>query len=389
MRALRTQVAIVGAGPAGLLLSHLLNLQGVESIVVEQRSREYAEQRVRAGLLEQRTVDLLRQAGLAERLDRQGLVHDGFEVRFEGRSHRIDTRELVGRTVTMYGQQEVVKDLIRARLVTEAQLHFDVGDVAIHNVDTDSPTLRFTLHGEQVEVSPDFVVGCDGFHGISRKSIPVDALSIYERVYPFAWLGILAEAPPVNPELVYAVHERGFSLHSMRSPKVSRLYLEVAPNAVLADWPDAKIWAELELRLALAVGPSLKDGPILERSITTMRSFVVEPMQYRRLFLAGDAAHVVPPTAAKGLNLAVADVRVLAEAFGSFYVGGNREPLERYSETCLAGVWRAQEFSAWMTWLLHRGSGADAFEGMLRRSRLQHLVSSRAAATSFVENYVG
>jgi p-hydroxybenzoate 3-monooxygenase len=389
MRRWQTQVVIVGAGPSGLLLSHLLARQGLHSIVIERRSREYVEQRVRAGLLEQGTVEVLREAGVAGRLDREGLVHEGFELRFDGGQHRLPFAELTGWTTCMYGQQEVVKDLIRAREATGGQLHFEVEDAVPLDVETDAPRVRCTVQGEPVEILGDFVAGCDGFHGVCRPSIPSGVLATYEHAYPFAWLGILAAVAPSTEELIYAVHERGFALHSMRSPTISRFYLQVAPGEPLGDWPDDRIWAELRTRFALRGGHVLNEGPILSRGVTAMRSFVVEPMQYGRLFLVGDAAHIVPPSAAKGLNLAVADVRILAAAFAAWYADGRRELLDGYSRACLAAVWQGQEFSALMTSLLHRFPDEDRYAVRLRQARLRDLVTSRAAATAFAENYVG
>jgi p-hydroxybenzoate 3-monooxygenase len=389
MRLIRTQVGIVGAGPSGLLLSHLLHLHGVESIVVESRSKEYVEKRVRAGQLQQSTVDLLRDAGLGARLDREGLIHEGLELRFDDRSHRMPFTDLTGHTVCIYGQQEVVKDLIKVRMTAGGQLHFAVDDVAIFDIESDSPVLRCTLDGEAVQVVCDFIAGCDGFHGVSRRSIPVNALSIYEQVYPFAWLGILAAVPPSTKELVFSVHNRGFALHSMRSTRASRLYLQVATGEDLANWPNERIWKELHARSGLGGSFQLTEGPVLEKSILGLRSFVVEPMQHGRLFLVGDAAHIVPPTAAKGLNLAVADTASLAEAFASWYSNKVREPLDGYSSKALRRVWRAQEFSAWMTSLLHRLPDDSQFETKLQRSQLEHLVSSSSMATNFAENYVG
>ncbi len=389
MRLIRTQVGIIGAGPSGLLLSHLLHLHGIESIVVEARSREYVEKRVRAGQLQQSTVDLLRDAGLGARLDCEGLTHEGFELRFDDRSHRMPFAELTGRTVKIYGQQEVVKDLIKARMAAGGQLHFTVDDVAIFGMNSDSPVMCCTLDGEYAQITCDFIAGCDGFHGVARKSVPGNALSVYEKVYPFAWLGILAAAPPTTKELVFSVHDRGFALHSVRSPHVSRLYLQVAGGEDLTNWPDERIWKELHARLSLDSSSQLTEGPVLEKSIVTLRSFVVEPMQHGRLFLVGDAAHIVPPTAAKGLNLAVTDTALLAEAFAAWYLNSARESLDGYSANALRTVWRAQEFSAWMTSLLHRFPDDAQFETKLQRSQLEHLVSSSAAAMNFAENYVG
>ena len=386
-----TQVGIVGAGPAGLLLAHLLHLRGIESVVLEARSREYVEARVRAGVLEQTTVDLLDSAGVAERLHREGLVHHGLELRFDGRGHRIDFAELTGgRAITVYGQQEVVKDLIAARMDAGGELRFEVEDVSLHDLESDRPCIRFSHEGSEHELRCDVVAGCDGFHGISRPTVPDDVLRIYEREYPFAWLGILAEVAPSNEELIYCHHDRGFALHSMRSPTLTRLYLQCAPDADIEEWPDERIWEELQTRLATAEGDFvLEQGPLVEKGITPMRSFVAEPLRHGRLFLAGDAAHIVPPTGAKGLNLAAADVRVLSEALGAWYDGGDETGLDAYSDTCLRRVWRVQHFSWWMTSMLHRFGGDDPFEPRLQRSQLHYVVSSRAAATTLAENYVG
>ena len=386
-----TQVGIVGAGPAGLLLAHLLHLRGIESVVLEARSREYVEARVRAGVLEQTTVDLLDSAGVAERLHREGLVHRGLELRFDGRGHRIDFAELTGgRAITVYGQQEVVKDLIAARMDTGGELRFEVEDVSLHDLESDRPCIRFGHEGSEHELRCDVVAGCDGFHGISRPTVPDDVLRIYEREYPFAWLGILAEVAPSSEELIYCHHDRGFALHSMRSPTLTRLYLQCAPDADIEEWPDERIWEELRTRLATADGDFvLEQGPLVEKGITPMRSFVAEPLRYGLLFLAGDAAHIVPPTGAKGLNLSAADVRVLSEALGAWYEGGDESGLDAYSDTCLRRVWRVQHFSWWMTSMLHRFGGDDPFEPRLQRSQLHYVVSSRAAATTLAENYVG
>jgi p-hydroxybenzoate 3-monooxygenase len=386
MRTISTQVVIVGAGPAGLLLSHLLHQQGIDSVVLEVRSREYVEQRVRAGLLEHGTVDVLRQAGLAGRLDRQGLVHGGLLLRFDGGQHRIPFGDLTGWTTTMYGQQEVVKDLIAARLADAGQVHFGVADVTVRDV-ASRAVVTGTLDDGPVQVEGDFLAGCDGFHGVCRQSVPAGQLTSFQHDYPFGWLGILAQAPPANTELVYAAHQRGFALHSMRSPTVSRLYLQVSRDETLDQWSDDRIWAELGIRLAVDGGETIIQGPITGRSITQMRSLVVEPMQYRRLFLVGDAAHIVPPSAAKGLNLAVSDVRQLADAFGAWYDDGDRAPLDDYSRTCLPTVWQAQEFSELMTALLHSGPGG--YQDRLRIARLRELVTSHATALSFAEGYVG
>jgi p-hydroxybenzoate 3-monooxygenase len=386
---MRTQVGIIGAGPAGLLLSHLLYLEGIESVILEDRSRAYVEDRIRAGVLEQGTADLLVETGIGERMRREGLVHHGIELRFNGEGHRIDFADLTGgKGVVVYGQHEVVKDLIAARLAAEGTILFGVADVSVHDLDGARPSIRFRQDGEARELSCDAIAGCDGFHGICRPSIPDGVLTVFERTYPFAWLGILAEAPPVSEELIYAHHEHGFALFSMRSPEITRLYLQCAPDEDLAAWPDERIWAELRTRLAGGDRP-LVEGPVLQKGVTGMRSFVAEPMQYGRLFLAGDAAHIVPPTGAKGMNLAVADVRVLARALAAFYRSGNTDLLDRYSEICLRRIWKAQRFSWWMTSMLHRFGEASPFDRRRQLAELDYVTSSRAAAASLAENYVG
>jgi len=386
----RTQVAIVGAGPAGLVLSHLLGLQGIESVVLEHRSREYVEARVRAGVLEHGSVDLLREMGVGARMDREGLIHHGLELRFEGTGHRVPLTELSGgRSIMVYGQQEVVKDLIAARLAAGGPLLFEVEDVGLHDLDGERPRVTFRHGGEDHELTCDYIAGCDGFHGVSRPAIPAGALRVYERVYPFAWLGILAAAPVSTDELIYAYHERGFALHSMRSPTLCRLYVQCPAGDRVEEWPDERIWGELHARLEMRDGWRLNEGPILDKGITQMRSYVVEPMQYGRLFLAGDAAHVVPPTGAKGMNLAIADVKVLAEALAAWYCAGRGDLLEGYSATCLRRVWRAEHFSWWMTSMLHRVDADDGFQHRLQLSQLRYTVTSRAAATSLAENYTG
>ena len=387
---LRTQVGIVGAGPAGLLLSHLLHLEGIESVVVESRGRDYVEQRVRAGVLEQGSVDLLVQAGVGERLRREGLVHHGIELRFGGRGHRIDMTELTGgRSITVYGQQEVVKDLIRARLDAGGQVLFDASEVSVHALESARPRIRFRRGGEEAELHCDVIAGCDGFHGICRPSVPSGVLAAFERSYPFAWLGILAQAAPSHEELIYAYHERGFALFSMRSPTITRLYLQVAPEEDIGQWSDDRIWQELHTRLETDDGWKLNEGPVLEKGITGMRSHVTEPMQHGRLFLAGDSAHIVPPTGAKGMNLAVADVHVLCRALTAFFKSQREDLLATYSQTCLKRVWRAEHFSWWMTSMLHRFPGDDGFGHRLQRSQLDYVVGSRSAAASLAENYVG
>ncbi|HYT29318.1 MAG TPA: 4-hydroxybenzoate 3-monooxygenase [Actinomycetota bacterium] len=386
---MRTQVGIVGAGPAGLMLSHLLHLEGIESVVLEARSREYVEQRVRAGVLEQGTVDLLRDTGLGDRLRREGLVHHGIELRFDGRGHRIALSDLTGgRSIFIYGQQEVVKDLIRARLQAGGTIRFEVEDVRLSGIDSPNPTIHYRDEGRDVDVTCDVIAGCDGFHGVSREAVPQGSLRSFQHEYPFAWLGVLAAVAPSTDELIYAYHDRGFALHSLRSPQISRLYLQVDPSEDVDDWPDDRIWEELRTRLH-ADGWTLADGPILEKGITPLRSFVAEPMQYGRLFLAGDAAHIVPATGAKGLNLAVADVRVLAEAIAGWYGTGNTDLLDGYSARCLRRVWRVQEFSSSMSSMLHRFPDDDGFRGRVQRAQLEWISRSEAAARSLAENYVG
>jgi p-hydroxybenzoate 3-monooxygenase len=386
----RTQVGIVGAGPAGLVLGQLLHQRGIDAVVLEARSREYVEQRVRAGVLEQGTVDLMKAMGVGERMERQGLVHTGVELRFAGRGHRIDFADLTGgRAITVYGQQEVVKDLIAARLDFGGELLFEVEDVRPEGIETDTPSLRFRHAGEEHTLECDVIAGCDGFHGVCRDAVPEGALSFHEREWPFAWLGILAEAAPSSDELIYAHHERGFALQSMRSPEVTRLYLQCPPTDEIESWPDERIWEELELRLASG-DFHLNQGPIFERGITPMRSFVTEPMQHGRLYLAGDAVHIVPPTGAKGLNLAVADVRVLAEALERWFATGEVDLLRGYSETCLRRVWHTQHFSWWMTSMLHRmPDDVDGFQAKLQIAQLDYVCASRAASQSLAENYVG
>ena len=386
----RTQVAIIGAGPAGLTLGQLLHTHGIECVIVEQRDRSYVERRLRAGVLEHGTADLFRSLGVGDRMDREGLVHHGVHLQFDGERHRIDLSELTGgRAITVYGQHEIVKDLIAARMAAGGELCFEAHDVTLHDVGTDRPRVRFRCDGSDREIEADFIAGCDGSHGVSRSAIPAGALRMFERTYPFAWLGILAAVPPSLDELIYAYHERGFALHSMRTPSVTRLYVQCPPDDTLDAWPDDRVWIELRARLEMSDGWTLRDGPVLEKSITTMRSTVVEPMQWGRLFLAGDAAHVVPPTGAKGLNLAVADVRVLGDALARWYRTGDRSRLDQYSATCLRRVWRAVHFSWWMTSMLHRAPSDDAFQQRLQLSQLRYVVGSRAAATSLAENYVG
>ncbi|HTZ46010.1 MAG TPA: 4-hydroxybenzoate 3-monooxygenase [Verrucomicrobiae bacterium] len=385
---MRTQVGIIGAGPAGLTLAHLLHLQGIESLVLERHTREYVETRVRAGVLEQGTVDILCGSGVGERLKREGLLHQGIELRFAGKGHRIDFEDLVGKSITVYAQQEVVKDLIAARLADRAPIFFEAEAMRIDDYDS-APVIHYQHQGTSHEIACDFIAGCDGFHGICRPAVPEEQLQIHERHYPFAWLGILAQVPPASHELIYTYHERGFSLLSMRSPEISRLYLQCAPDEDIQNWPDDRIWEELRTRMATLNGFLLQDGPILQKGITPMRSFVAAPMQFGRLFLLGDAAHIVPPTGAKGLNLAVADVRVLTRGFIEFYKRGDREPLRQFSDRCLRRVWKCQRFSWWMTSMLHRFPGEDSFSHHLHLAELGYVTGSRAASTTLAENYVG
>jgi p-hydroxybenzoate 3-monooxygenase len=389
MRTRRTQVGIVGAGPAGLLLSHLLALRGIDSVVVELRSRAYCEARQRAGVLEQGSVNLLRAAGLADRLDTEGLEHGGIYLQFGGERRHLDFKDLAGAAVTVYAQTEVVKDLIAARLAAGAAIEFEITDTEVADLETGRPVLRYTsADGVRHEVICDAIAGCDGFHGICRPAIPAARQTVSEREYPYAWLGILAQVPPSTDELIYAHHPRGFALHSLRTPQISRLYLQVPPGTDVAGWPDDRIWAELQLRLGLP-GWDLREGPVLEKSVTPMRSYVSEPMRHGRLFLAGDSAHIVPPTGAKGLNLALADVAILADALGALLVDGRSELADAYSATCLERVWRSTHFSWWMTSMLHGTPGADAMEARLQLSQLRYVTSSRAAAVSLAENYTG
>jgi len=386
---MRTQVGIVGAGPAGLVLSHLLHLQGIESVVVESCRRDYVEQRIRAGVLEQGTVDLLVESGVGERLKREGLVHRGIELRFGGMGHRIDLAELTGgKAITIYAQHEVIKDLIEARLTAKGEILFEAEAMRLRDIEG-HPKIVFTHQGATQELECDFVAGCDGFHGICRPAMPSSALRVHERIYPFAWLGILAQVPPASDELIYTYHENGFALLSMRSPEISRLYLQCSPDEDIANWADDRIWDELRLRMATRDGWILKDGPVLQKGITPMRSFVAEPMQFGKLFLLGDAAHIVPPTGAKGLNLAVSDVRVLTRALLDFYKAGKKEGLESYSEKCSRRVWKVQRFSWWMTSMLHRFQNEDSFSHNIHIAELDYVTSSRAAATTLAENYVG
>jgi p-hydroxybenzoate 3-monooxygenase len=380
----RTQVGIVGAGPAGLLLARMLHLQGIESVVLECHDRGYIEARVRAGVLEYGTAQTLRDVGIGERMDAEGMSHTGTELRFDRTRHRIDFAALTGRSIMVYGQQEVVKDLVAAG---PAELRFDIDEVALHDLDSDRPRITFVENGSAVELTCDFAVGADGFHGVSRGCIP--DLTVFERHYPFAWLGILAQAPPSSAELIYARTDRGFALHSMRSPEITRMYLQVPADESVDAWPDERIWSELHERLGTDDGFALTEGPLLDKGVTPMRSFVTSPMQFGRLFLAGDAAHIVPPTGAKGMNLAIADVRLLSHALGAFYADGRTDLLDAYTETALRRVWRATHFSWWMTTMLHVDPDADGFAQQLARAQLEYVTTSPAMATSLAENYTG
>ncbi len=387
---MRTSVAIIGAGPAGLLLSHLLHQQGVDSVVLESRDRQYCEQRQRAGMIEHGVVELLRGCGVGERMDREGFAHDGIELRFDGRSHRMDFRALTGRGVMIYAQTEIVKDLIARRTADNGRLLFEAPATEIEGIETDQPRVRFTHEGAEEVLECDVVAACDGFHGIGRTTLPSRVACTYEKSYPFAWLGIMADVAPSCEELIYAHHANGFALHSMRSESVSRLYLQVPADTDPADWSDQRIWDELATRFGLRDSDwELHRGPITDKGVTPMRSFVTEPMRHGRLFLAGDAAHIVPPTGAKGLNLALRDVSLLAEALTAWYTTADPGPLDDYSETALRRVWRAEHFSYWMTSLLHVHPDGDEFDRRLQLSHLNHIVDLPAAATHLAENYSG
>jgi len=388
MKETRTQVVIVGAGPAGLLLGQLLQSAGVDNVVLERRSREYVEQRVRAGVIEYGVANLIDDAGAGERMRREGLVHHGVEFRFEHHAHRVALSELAdGRAITVYGQQEVVKDLIALRLGAGAPLHFDAEVTVVDGLTSDAPFVDVEGADGTTRISCEYVAGCDGSFGVASRSIPTTLHRKYERTYPFSWLGILAEVPPSNEELVYCRHENGFALSSMRSPTLSRLYLGVEPNDTLDEWSDDRIWDELNVRLATEATPAINQGRVVERSITSMRSVVVAPMRHGRLFLAGDAAHIVPPTGAKGMNLALADVRVLAGALLAQLQRKDDTLLAAYSATCLERVWRAEEFSNYMTQMLHP-NGDDDFENGVQLARLRQAVNSREASTVLARNYV-
>jgi len=387
---MRTQVGIVGAGPAGLLLSHLLHLEGIESVVIEARSRAEIESTIRAGVLEQGTVDLLVEVGVGERMRREGAVHRGINLRFSGETHRIDLHELTGgKAITVYAQHEVIKDLVAARIATGGALLFEVSEVTLHDVETRTPRIRFRHEGGQREIACDFIAGCDGFHGVCRSAIPQERRTDYQHVYPFGWFGILAEAPRSTEELIYTRHERGFALVSTRSPELQRLYFQCDPRDDEDRWSDERIWEEFRARLEGKDGFRLAEGPIVQKGIVAMRSFVIDPMRHGRLFLAGDAAHIVPPTGAKGMNLAIADVDVLAGAIDRLLRAGDETGLDAYSATCAQRVWRVQHFSWWMTSMLHRYDDRDPFQQRLQFAQLNQVASSHAFQTALAENYVG
>jgi p-hydroxybenzoate 3-monooxygenase len=384
---MRTQVGIIGAGPAGLMLAHLLRLQGIESIVIENRTRDYIENRIRAGLIEDWAANFLTEIGLGERMNRESMVHWGNHIGINGDLHHLDFKKLVGKRITIYGQQEIVRDMVARRLADGAPLLFEVDEVSVRDIDGKKPKIRFTHDGKAQEIDCDFIAGCDGFHGICRPSFPDGVLTAYDRDYPFGWLGILADSPPPDHELIYSYTDRGFALYTMRSPTVSRLYLQCDHDEDIANWPDARIWEELHTRLGGA--RKLEEGKILQKGITPMRSFVCEPMQYKRLFLAGDSAHIVPPTGAKGMNLAFADVVFLSRALEAHYKNKRDDLLESYSATCLRRVWKAQRFSWWMTQIMHRFPHETAFDRRRQLADLDYLTGSEAAAKSLVEQYVG
>jgi p-hydroxybenzoate 3-monooxygenase len=385
----RTQVAIIGAGPAGLMLSHLLARRGIDTVILERRSREYVESRIRAGVLEHQSAEALRQAGVGARMDRQGMAHASIDLAFSGAHHRIELERLTAKKIMVYGQHEVVKDLIAKRLDDGGEILFEADVSAIDGLDGDRPTVRYTHDGQDHELACDFVAGCDGYHGVSRASAPEGAIATHERSYPYAWLGVLAEAAPTSDELVYARHDNGFALYSMRSPEVTRLYIQCRPDEDPDAWSDRALWDELHRRLETGDGWTINEGPILQKNVAPMRSFVAEPMRYKRLFLAGDAAHIVPPTGAKGMNLALADVQVLAPALARWFDRGDARGLDAYSDTCLKRVWKVQRFSVWMTRMLHAQPDADVFEQRLQQAELDSVAASDSAARHLAENYVG
>ena len=387
---MQTQVGIIGAGPAGLLLSHILHLHGIESVVLEKHSKDYIESRVRAGVLEQASVTLLSEVGLGERLQREGMQHHGFEIRFGSRSHRINFDELTdGKGITVYGQQEVVKDIIAARLTAGGQISFEVDKVSIHDQLSEQPFIEYLLAGENHKLNCDFIIGCDGFHGISRKTIPKNVISSFNHTYPFAWLGVLVQAPPSSDELIYSNSVSGFALHSMRSPAITRNYIQCPPDDVIEDWSNDRIWQELHARLETVPDWKLVEGKILEKGITPMRSFVCETMRHGRLYLAGDATHIVPPTGAKGMNLAISDIRFLSQALSDWYRSGSEDLLNSYSTNCLRRVWQGERFSWYMTSLLHKFPDDNRFQHRLQQAELDYLSNSKAASAALAESYVG
>lgn len=387
---MRTQVGIIGSGPSGLLLSQLLHLQGIDNVVLERRSQEYVLGRIRAGVLEQGAVDMLRAAGVADRMDREGLVHEGFDICFGDRRHRIDLKKHTGKVVTVYGQTEVTKDLMDARAAAGGHLVYEAENVQIEDLDSDSPTLTYSKDGKEERITCDFIAGCDGFRGVSRRYIPEKILKTHQRIYPFGWLGILSETPPVSDELIYVNHWRGFALCSMRSPTRSRYYIQCAFDEDLEEWTDDRFWDELRVRLPSSAAESIEMGPSIEKSIAPLRSFIAEPMRHRRLFLAGDAAHIVPPTGAKGLNLAASDIHYLSRALIAYYKeGGSTALIDSYSADCLKRVWKAERFSWWMTTTLHRFPDQNSFDRGMQLAELDYLFDSEAAQTALAENYVG
>ena len=386
---MRTQVGIIGAGPAGLMLSHMLHLEGIDSVIVEQRSRDYVENRIRAGVLEHGAMDLINHVGVGERMMKEGMFHQGVNIRFDDETHRIDFEKLTGRGIIVYGQQEVVKDLIARRLEDGGVILFESSDADLQSIDTDTPSIQFKHNGEIFTLSCDVIAGCDGFHGVSRQSIPAGVLSLYEHTYPLGWLGILAEAAPSSEELIYASHDRGFALHSMRSKTLSRNYIQCRPDEDLEKWSDHQIWDEFQLRMESHDGSPMNEGPIIERTVAPLRGFVSEPMQYGNLYLAGDSAHIVPPTGAKGMNLALGDVKTLSGALVDRFHRGDTTALENYTQSCIRRVWRAQHFSWWMTDMLHRFNEHNDYQRQLQLSQLRYVVSSEPASRSLAENYVG
>lgn len=387
---MKTKIAIVGAGPSGLLLGQLLHNAGIENIIIERQSPEYVLSRIRAGVLEQGMVDLLREAGVSERMDAEGLVHDGFELALNGRLEHINLKELTdGKTVLVYGQTEITRDLMAAREASAAQTIYQAHDVQLHDLKSDAPYVTYEKDGQTHRIDCDYIAGCDGFHGISRKSIPAGVLNEFERVYPFGWLGLLADTPPVHDELIYARHERGFALCSMRSSTRTRYYVQVPATEKVEDWSDDRFWNELRKRLPAEQAENLVTGPSLEKSIAPLRSFVVEPMQYGNLFLLGDAAHIVPPTGAKGLNLAASDVNTMFRILCKVYHNGRTDLLEKYSEICLRRIWKAERFSWWMTNMLHNFVEHDPFTQRIQQTELEYFISSEAGRRTIAENYVG